>query len=73
MSGGFRSNRDQLFHKCGFRKERPDFQVLDKDEEEFASLVKELSLDVSPSEYIDFDMAVATSQSPVDARSITWR
>ena len=71
MSGGFRSNSDQLFHKCGFQKELPDFQVLDKEEEEFASLVKELSSNVSPSDFIDFDMEVATSQSPIDARSIT--
>ena len=44
------------FHKCDFRKERPSVQVLDqKEEEEPASLVKEFSSDVSPSDYIDFD------------------
>ena len=43
------------FHKCDFRKERPSVQLLDQEEEEFASLVKEFSSDVSPSDYIDFD------------------
>ena len=56
-----------------FSKRTSDFQVFDKEEEEFASLVKEVSSNVSPSDYIDFDMEVATPQSPVDARSITWR
>ena len=55
------------FHKCGFPKERPAVQVLDqKEEEELASLVKEILLDVSPSVYTDFDMEVATLQFPVD-------
>ena len=59
------------FHKCGFLKERSEVQILDQeDEEEFACLVKELSLDVSPSDYIDFDTEFATSQSPVDVESI---
>lgn len=50
------------FHKCGFQKECADH------EEGFASLVKELSLDVSTSDYIDFDMDVVTSM--VDVESI---
>ena len=52
------------FHKCGFQKECADH------EEEFASLVKELSLDVSTSHYIDLDMDVVTSM--VDVESIAW-
>ena len=43
------------FHKCDFRKKCPSVQVLDQEEEEFTSLVKEFSSDVSPSDYIDFD------------------
>ena len=61
------------FHKCISRKEHPNIQVLDQEEEEFASLVRELSSDVSPSDYINFDMDVATSQSSVDVESINWR
>ena len=61
------------FHKCGFQKERPDVQVLDLEEEEFASLVKELSSDISPSDYIDFDIEIATSQFSVDVKNIAWR
>ena len=60
------------FHKCGFQKERPDVQVLDL-EEEFVSLVKELSSDISPSDYIDFDIEIATSQFSVDVKNIAWR
>ena len=36
------------------------------------SLVKELSLDTTPTYYINFDMDVALSQSPIDVKSITW-
>ena len=54
------------FHKCGFQKE-----CADHEEEGFASLVKELSLDVSTSDYIDFDMDFVTSM--VDVESIAWR
>lgn len=61
------------FHKCGFRNERPDIEVLDQEEKEFASLVKELLSDVFPSDYISFDMEVATSQFPVDLETITRR
>ena len=35
--------------------------------------MKELSSDNSSSDYIDFDMKFATSQSPVDVESVTWR
>ena len=55
-----------------FRKERPEFQVLDQEEEEFSSLVKELSPYVSPSDYIKFDMKIATSQPPVGVENIAW-
>ena len=68
--GGGSSN---CFHKCGFRKEHPNVQVLDQEEEEFANLVKELSSDVSSSDCIDFDMDVATTRSPADVESTAWR
>ena len=64
------------FYKCSFRKERLSVQVLDhgldqeEEEEEFASLVKELLSDVSPSDYTNFDMEVAKSQSPINVESI---
>ena len=44
------------FKKCGFRKSQPDVQLTDfAEEEEFESLVKELSTDNSAAEYINFD------------------
>ena len=36
-------------------------------------LVKEPPSDVSPSDYTDFDMEVAASQSPIDVESIAWQ
>ena len=44
------------FKKCGFWKSQSDVQLTDfAEEEEFESLIKELSTDVSAAEYIDFD------------------
>ena len=46
----------KCFKKCRLRKGQPDVQLTDfAEEEEFENLVKELSTDVSASEYIDFD------------------
>ena len=61
------------FKKCGFRKSQPDVQLTDFAEEEFESLVKELSTDVSAAEYIDFDREVVTSQPSIDVKNIAWR
>ena len=62
------------FKKCGFRKSQPDVQLTDfAEEEEFESLVKELSTDVSAAEYIDFDREVVTSQPSIDVKNIAWR
>ena len=62
------------FKKCGFRKSQPDVQLTDfAEEEEFQSLVKELSTDVSSAEYIDFDRVVVTSQPSIDVKNIAWR
>ena len=61
------------FKKCGFRKSQPDVQLTDfAEEEEFESLVKELSTDVSAAEYIDFDWDVVTSQPSIDVKNIAW-
>ena len=59
------------FKKCGFRKSQPDVQLTEK--EEFESLVKELSTDVSAGECIDFDREVVTSQPSIDVKNIAWR
>ena len=62
------------FHKFDIRKECPDVQVLDQEEEEeYAILVKELLLDVFASDSIKFDIEVSTSQSLGDVKSIVWR
>ena len=59
------------FKKCGFRKSHPDVQLTNfAEEEEFQSLVKELSTDVSAADYIDFDREVVTSQSSNDVKNI---
>ena len=62
------------FKKCGFQKSQPDVQLTDfAEEEEFESLVKELSTDVSAAEYIDFDREVTTSQPSIDVKNIALR
>ena len=59
------------FKKCGFQKSQPDVQLTDfAEEEEFESLVKELSTDVSATEYIDFDQEVVTSETLIDFKNI---
>ena len=51
-----------------------DVQLTDfAEEEEFESLVKELSTDVSAAEYIDFDRDVVTSQPSIDVKNIAWQ
>ena len=58
------------FKKWGFRKSQPDVQLTDfAEEEEFESLIKELSTDVSTAEYIDFDREVVTSQPSIDVKN----
>ena len=42
-------------------------------EEEFESLVKKLSTDVSAAGYINFDQEVVTSQPSIDVKNIAWR
>ena len=50
------------FKQCGIRKSQPEIQLTDfAEEEEFESLIKELSTDVSAAEYTDFDREVLTS------------
>ena len=62
------------FKKCGFQKSQPDVQLTDfAEEEEFESLVKELSTDVSATEYINFDREVVISQPSIDVNNIAWR
>ena len=43
------------------------------EEEEFESLVKDLSTDVSAAECIDFDREFVTSQPSIDVKNIAWR
>ena len=43
------------------------------EEQEFESLVKELSTDISAAEYIDFDREVVTSHPSIDVNNIAWR
>ena len=59
------------FKKGGFWKSQPDVQLSDfAGEEEFESLFKELSTDVSAAGYISFDQEVVTSQPSIDDKNI---
>ena len=62
------------FKKYEFRKSQPGVQLTDfAEEEEFESLVKGLSTDVSAAGYIDFDREIVISQPLIDVKNIAWR
>ena len=42
-------------------------------DEEFSALVKELSADVSPDEYLDFDVELATAETGIKINTLGWR
>ena len=42
-------------------------------DEEFQALVKELSSDVSPDEYVDFDAELATAEPGIKIDKLGWR
>ena len=63
----------RYFEKCHFR-EGGDKLMEDVDvDEEFSALVKELSYDVSPNEYVDFDAELATAEPGIKIDTLGWR
>ena len=42
-------------------------------DEEFSALVKELSSDVFPDEYVDFDAELATAEPGIKIDTLGWR
>ena len=63
----------RCFEKCGFR-ESDDELMEDVDvDEEFSALVKELSSDVSPDEYVDFDAELTTVEPEIKIDTLGWR
>ena len=42
-------------------------------DEELSALAKELSSDVSPDEYIDFDAELATAEPGIEIDTLGWR
>ena len=69
---GFRLNSDQLFSQVWFSKRASRCSSIWL-RRRVCDFSKEHSSDVFPSDYIDFDMEVTTSQSLVDAENIAWR
>ena len=63
----------RCFEKFSFR-EGDDELIEDVDvDEEFSALVKELSSDVSPDEYVDFDAELATAEPGIKIVILGWR
>ena len=63
----------QCFETCGFCEgdnELMEDLVVD---EEFSALVKELSSDVSPDEYVNFDAELATAEPGIKIDTLGWR
>ena len=63
----------RCFEKCGFR-EGDDELMEDGDvDEEFSALVKVLSSDISPDEYVNFDAELATAEPGIKIDTLGWR
>ena len=61
------------FEKCAFR-EGDDKLMEDVDvDEEFSVLVQELSSNVSPDEYVDFDAELAIAEPGIKIDTLGWR
>ena len=63
----------RCFEKCGFRKGDDELMEDVDVDEEFSALVKELSSDVSPDEYVDFDAELATAEPGIKIDTLGWR
>ena len=59
--------------KCGFREGDNELMEDVDVDEEFSALVKELSSDVSPEEYVDFDAKLATAEPGIKTDTLGWR
>ena len=67
------STAKRCFEKCGFREgDHELMEDIDVDEE-FSALVKELSSNVSPDEYVDFDAELATAEPGIKTDTLGWR
>ena len=63
----------RCFEKCGFREGNDELMEDVNVDEEFSALVKELSSDVSPEEYVDFDAELATAEPGIKIDKLGWR
>ena len=63
----------QCFEKCVFREGDDELKENVDVDEEFLALLKELSSDVSPDEYVDFDPELATAELGIKIDTLGWR
>ena len=63
----------RCFEKCRFREGDDELMEGVAVDEEFSALVKELSSDVSPDEYVDFGAALATAELGIKIDTLGWR
>ena len=61
----------KCFQKCGFTDD--SCAVVDINDEEFASLVKEINFKVSPEDFVAVDNAVLCYRAPYDTSICEWR
>ena len=67
------STAKRCFEKCGFREgDHELMEDIDVDEE-FSALVKELSSNVSPDEYVDLNAELATAEPGIKTDTQGWR
>ena len=67
------SKLKRCFKKCGFREDDDELMEDVDVDEEFSALVKELSSDVSPDEYVNFDAELATAEPGIKIDTLGWR
>ena len=61
------------FKKCGVVRSNDDLMEVVEDELGFEALVRELSRDMSATEYVYFDAYIPTFESMINEHEIDWR
>ena len=61
------------FKKCGVVRSNEDLMEVMEDELGFEALVRELSRDMSATEYVYFDAYIPTFESMINEHEIDWR
>ena len=73
MEGGNRDDKKNCFEKCGLVKSNDDLMEVGGDDLEFERLVRELSPDMSATEYACFNVDIPTSEPMINEHEVDWK